>query len=119
MPRDTVEELDFTSYRVEQPVTDGVLRVLIEARALLSDPARWCKESRYEGSAMCTWGAISRISGKWDDPETEGLLSDVAIELNPECWGYIEFNDAPSTTHADVMALFDRAISRRRSEIGA
>jgi hypothetical protein len=39
----------------------------------------------------------------------------LAVQL-PDGWsGVVEYNDAPSTTHADILALFDRAIA----EVGA
>jgi hypothetical protein len=42
-----------------------------------------------------------------------------ALEASLQSHGGIVpgFNDDPRTTHADVLALFDRAISARRAEL--
>jgi hypothetical protein len=98
--------------------------VLINARKLIETPERWTKgafwrdsdgnsNGRHEGAAsMCAWGALRAAD------ETRGDLAYVAEALimggrfddeRIEDW-----NDEPSTTHADVMAAFDLAIQKAR-----
>jgi hypothetical protein len=43
-------------------------------------------------------------------PATAALTRHLPDEFRRR-WGLGMFNDAPTTTHADIMALFDRAIA--------
>ena len=89
--------------------------VLIAARAVISDPAMW-----YQGK----WTA----SGGWDNDEPccaecAIMRASKTLKVNvPNL--YIEmckytptkqhvhiFNDRKTTTHADILAMFDRAIA--------
>jgi hypothetical protein len=62
--------------------------------------------------------ALNRVAGGRDIASDCGLW-DVLKEALPQPWGVLkhpgyavgEFNDHPTTTHADIMALFDRAIA--------
>lgn len=120
MPRDSVSELEVTSYRVEKPVTDGTLRVLIEARELLSDPRRWTRGDYCRGDAFCIMGALGyRLEGQEESFARDDALCLLGCELPTRLWNIPAFNDRPTTTHADVLALFDRAIARRRAELEA
>lgn len=88
--------------------------ILRDAKALISDPEKWVK-GHYgdcETGEFCSFGAMDQAergsAGAW-------LLADLTLDraaraINPEFKDYIAFNDHPDTTHADVMALFDRAI---------
>lgn len=92
--------------------------VLIAARAIISDPAMW-----YQGD----WTA----SGVWDNDEpccaecaimraskALGLtVPDWCIEMckhTPTKQHIHIFNDRDTTTHADILAMFDRAIAAAR-----
>lgn len=90
--------------------------VLLAARDLIADPEHWCKvnvaeradgESTYadhSAHAFCAFGAVYTA-----DPA--GVLGRTWDFLYEAVGGPpIFFNDAPETTHADVLDAFDRAI---------
>lgn len=99
---------------------------LIEARAKIDTPEKWCRKvscrnaqgavSHYaEAVSYCAFGAVDSLGPNWDswgDPRSPALNEAFDI-LNHACIsdkGFVIFNDAPDTTHADVMMMFDRAI---------
>lgn len=88
---------------------------LIAARALIDTPEKWGKGDntylRTSGPA-CAHEACRRAS-----PEThEGLRQALRAAL-PSGWiSTPAFNDHPDTTHADIMALFQRAIDAASDE---
>jgi hypothetical protein len=106
------------------------LEVLKAARALISDPARWCQDdyaiddrqvstlpSDSDAGAWCAVGAIRAAAQENNQivlPAQRVLAKPVTtIELVSE-EAIIEYND--SHTHAEVLALFDTAIARLERE---
>jgi len=98
-----------------------VLEILIEARALIEGPARWTQgcfarnQSWYpvsvnegDASCWCSIGALRRVN--------RGLSPTVieAESLLDRCSGgdMVKFNDTSS--HAEVLEVFDAAIERAR-----
>ena len=85
---------------------------LIAAKALIDTPEKWGKgNGRVSPQAprLCVLGACRR------DADVAHALADAL----PNDWGghlVHQFNDHPSTTHADIMALFDRAIAKAAGE---
>lgn len=90
---------------------------LIAAKALIDTPEKWCKGRRHvfygyttpHGAVIvkkyCAEGAMDAVGGL--SPERQALLNQT-----PRAYGNVaEFNDSPDTTHADIMALFQRAIA--------
>lgn len=97
---------------------------LIAAKALIDTPAKWLKDDREYEDSCCAIVAVNRAfgtGGGWtDDPEAgaahQALFDQMPKEWRPELHGNIaecvgDYNDAPETTHADIMALYDRAIA--------
>lgn len=97
---------------------------LLEAvRDALGDPERWMKGGFFEKYAQtetatrcCVLGGLlvarNALGG-------EGLGAELALEAvvrRHPCKGasVASFNDAPETTHADVLALLDEAIEEAR-----
>lgn len=84
---------------------------LIAAKARIDTPEKWAKGS---GSYMpenvtdpvCVLGACHQ--SRSEDEAVEFLRGHIPAIFNRS---FIRFNDHPVTTHADVMALFDRAIA--------
>jgi hypothetical protein len=76
------------------------------ARAAIAAPGLWCKNAYKDGGRCCAIGALEvlgeaafkRARQALRHALPEGFLSVVA------------YNDHPTTTHADILALFDRAI---------
>lgn len=93
---------------------------LIAAKALIDTPEKWGKgDFTPAPGCFCTFGAIAAINGFrfGVDKYPPTYAEDMAIaRCLPEGWAarvdvVPDFNDDPSTTHADIMALFDRAIA--------
>lgn len=92
--------------------------VLIKVRELLSDPSRWTQrcsardcngnpahESGEEPVAFCLFGAMTRVTGGLD------VYKDLSeILYDRWCISIPAWNDAPGRTHAEVLALLDKAI---------
>lgn len=78
---------------------------LIAARALIDTPEKWCKGyMRDDAGRFCAVGACAEIDG--------GIRTIMALHETRKTNGWMlsAFNDAPTTTHADIMSLFQRAI---------
>jgi len=90
---------------------------LIRAKALIDTPEKWGKDFYYEqDGCLCVVGAlgkamgISASGGQFCDSLVRALNAELP-ESAPIRNHLPAFNDHPDTTHADIMALFDRAIA--------
>lgn len=97
---------------------------LIAAKALIDTPEKWRKDDRdFYDECCCAAIACHRVSrrgrigivaGEAEDAMLQSLydaLDDEWRTVHGEPGVYVgHYNDAPDTTHADIMALFDRAI---------
>ena len=84
----------------------GTREYLIAVKSLIDAPEKWDR-----GSAFYAYVKQITASGEIMIMCVEALdnaLSDDFIDLN-------SFRMSPKTKHADVMALFDRAIARARA----
>lgn len=100
------------------------LEILIAGRELISTPERWTKgafardangtEYPCAGAEVC-WcfaGAIFKVAPNAEQGlQTERFIAQAAGIPNIR-----KFNDDPTTTHADVLAAWDRAIERARAD---
>ena len=90
--------------------------VLIAAKALIDTPEKWCKGSYQTiDGRYCAVGAADTASPPVLAVREE--VYDALVDTMPRWYisrRYIasSFNDARKTTHADVMAWFDRAIAK-------
>lgn len=104
----------------------NTLEILKAARALIEKPEHWSKgafarDPRGNGvspinkTAVCWCAAGSvRNVGLISQVELYAALGVLRTALPAEAGrlaGVITFNDRPDTTHADIIALFDRAIA--------
>lgn len=104
---------DHVNFVLPAVETDLALRVLTEARALIQLPENWCKVHFDNGNhAHCILGALDCAGHSWIGRTY--LLDALPAGADRSV---IIFNDNPATTHADVLALFDRAIAARRKEL--
>lgn len=105
-------------------IGDDVLRRLIEGRERITKG--WCQRHLREGHSVCARGAIVLATARlWWEADSVAAQADRVLANNlPAPWqnrtdfSVVTFNNAPTTTHADVLALFDRAIASRRAELG-
>ena len=107
-------------------MTNQLAKDLRAAKALIDTPEKWCKLSVAEDAngnpvdpessqacCFCSHGAVRRVTRSTYDR----LAAFKALEqATPRPWWHrtsnvTSFNDHPYATHADVMALFDRAIA--------
>jgi hypothetical protein len=107
-------------------------QILRAARETIADPKHWTQGAyardkhgvpvdslRGEGCTFCTFGAVRHVVAKENAEYFEAevaLDSSVPRDGMGATIGAINFNDAPTTTHADVLALFDRAIARAEAQ---
>ena len=99
---------------------DTVQQILIAARALIATPEKWTQGESARTSyglpcgfyadcadQFCMSGALERVcSGDRHRASVAGNYLRDAISAS----SFVNWNDAPERTHADVMAAFDRAI---------
>ena len=112
-------------------MSNKTLDTLRAARELLSDPDRWTKGvgardafgrpvSVHDESARC-WCALGAVVRSSAEPFGDALSTAAKSALHVSLLAgedYVwEFNDAPRTSHAMMLAMFDRAISRLEEEI--
>lgn len=91
---------------------------LIAAKALIDTPEKWGKGNgtflfgqvpSHQNCAMTACGRVAVDAGRDDDyPPMHAALNSALPSEFRSVWS---FNDAIKTTHADIMALFDRAIA--------
>lgn len=92
--------------------------VLRRARDLIDTPEKWCQGDLGGNGSYCAVGACKLALGMdLRDPILFNGILDVLRELEVvmRMWPS-EFNDAPHTTHADVMAAFDEAIAEAEAQ---
>lgn len=100
---------------------------LIAARALIDTPEKWIKGNlqNAEETCFCAYGAIAKVSRTYPNWSVDGFSMETSLRaalpstFTPDPNGILyvaQFNDHPSTTHADIMALFDRAIAAQENQ---
>lgn len=96
---------------------------LIAARALIDTPEKWTRhtyarnehgldvnENSNSAVCFCIMGALNKATG--DQAGALPLTQHLAVNLPTKFDRIPAFNDDPTTTHADVLALFDRTIEQ-------
>lgn len=107
-----------------EPEPDELLAILRGGR----DAVRrgWCQKAlRDEVGNVCALGGLLRTLGGevWRGGHVSGArdaMGDAMDKLEAQIPGGIDivrFNNAPGTTQADVLAVFDRAIEARKGEL--
>lgn len=106
---------------------DAVIGVLVRARKLIETPEKWCQFAPWGVEQLCVGSALDQAVADLhpSDRSHYGYVS----KLNDQSWEVMrrvlgfkmrligEWNDAPSRTHAEVLAALDAAIALRASEI--
>src|SRR5258708_1421499 len=92
--------------------------IFIGARTILSDPARWCQGNYFLGDQRCLVGACADAAGikAASDERLTGLVTTIEPFLaaclvkrtgRGSFLDVIDFNDATTTEHKDVLAVLD------------
>jgi hypothetical protein len=90
------------------------LPVLIKARALIADPAKWGQGSRVLDRPIATCCASEAIEEAADVRARRVAALDAfrsSAGLSDDAASISDWNDAPERTHAEVLAAFDKAIA--------
>lgn len=98
--------------------------ILIAAKAKIADPANWTKGTyarAFDGVPVsstsraacrfCPMGALSSLGAMTNVRYAGDVIDILEGQIPGEFDTIADFNDSKRTTHADVMALFDRAIA--------
>ena len=114
-------------------MTDTTADILRKAKAHISDPAMWNQDGGFFRSSggksftdydedfefitcpACAFGAIQFASMTDDYPRVDRIMENACYEI-VGTRDVVFYNDCPTTTHADIMALFDRAIQLAEAE---
>ena len=84
---------------------------LRRAKSLIDTPDKWIKGDRVRvvnnQRCYCAVGALEMAGARFRP---------LVRALPGGSYTIVDFNDAPTTTHADVMALFDRAIAAEEAD---
>lgn len=100
------------------------LEVLRGMRELLAEPARWTQKAPARNAAgtptsavldpeACSWcvfGAAFRIAPRHSNAAMKRLKERLNDDRPGAYIGVARWQDEPERTHAEVLALFDRAI---------
>ena len=113
------------------PTPFGDIELLSDARSRISDHKSWVQGRFQDGDRHCLVAALSLACGSRSvhmPNRTEKRLARLMAKqippdapfmtrcrLTPARQRLMSLNDDPRTTHEDVMALFDRTISRLAS----
>lgn len=106
--------------------TKSTADILRAAKAHISEPENWFQGEYFKGSLIdpdtscaCALGAV-RVAN-WSAHAIHSVFVDIHDDtpaahtlhsVLPDGFFTVnDFNDDPNTTHADIMALFDRAIA--------
>ncbi len=107
-----------------------VAQILKEARALIADEKNWTQGDYARSSlgnstgvknedaeCFCAIGALAKVQGITPNDDITGA-SYLALEASggEQTLGFIVARYNDDHTHAEVLALFDRAIARAESE---
>jgi hypothetical protein len=106
----------------------GLVDTAAAARAKIANRANWCKGAlakrsyrsqhsvpfyHAEAGAWCAYGAAKAVDGTHEDLAVH-LLAHAArpgVAGLPSIRWIYDYNDAPGTRHAGVLAMYDRAIA--------
>jgi aerobic-type carbon monoxide dehydrogenase small subunit (CoxS/CutS family) len=91
------------------------VEILTKARALIAEPEHWCQKHWHESDgateAWCAWGAVAETTGMVSDFSNGAIDALNAATFGLGGCGIVDYNDDPGTTHADILAAFDKAIA--------
>ena len=115
MPFDLMSEIEvFARVETRRPI-GPVEQTLIEARELISNEDDWGRGCGSCAPALPQLCVLTAIAAAGDERDGAVETFNAARGVHPSAF-IGDWNDAPTTTHADVMSAFDRAIALAASE---
>ena len=96
----------------QSPNADPVLQALLTGRERIADPKNWAQFPAYGINGRWCFGLSVRETDYWNLASFEAWHA--LSEEMPRSKNIGDYNDDPLTTHADVLAVLDRAIAKRR-----
>lgn len=104
-----------------------VVDILTRARERINDPAKWHQGSfrdddgmhSADDCAVCAVGALNWADHGYPEPawkDTDGFSAAYMVLRNTLTETIPGWNDAPTRTHAEVLAAFDKAIELAKDE---
>ena len=102
--------------------------LLTAARAKIDTPQKWCKAAlaknllgkscRHSSESAVQYCAVGAIESLTSRGRFDPVALDAIIALRDALGGggLQAYNDRPETKHADIMALYDKAISIAKEE---
>lgn len=91
----------------------SVTKVLEEIKARIDAPEKWCKGEFYIGDSCCLLGSYNRCHEAQSVREKAySILEDLVVSFGYTCLA--AYNDAPKTTHKDIMNFMDLAIENSK-----
>lgn len=89
------------------------IQILDRMRELLATSDRWCKGALNAPSgARCLMGAFYEVNGPVHSEQSAGHRVFHSLKNLTGTYKLHNFNDAPTTSHSDVLALIDAARER-------
>ena len=103
-------------------IPESVMGALVRAYSRIEDPSNWCQGMEsLDDMKWCLVGAFTReiCDLRKDNVLPSRVVTDMywsglsrlVMSLDSKFESLPAFNDAPNTTHSDVLELYDRAIS--------
>ncbi len=106
-----------------------IVGILKKARRVIARPEKWtkgvaardkngreCAPFAKEARCFCAIGAVERVAMP-DYGAVRDAIS--ALDAATRWKGTAEYNDSPRRTHAQILALFDRAIAKLGTKKGS
>lgn len=85
---------------------------LIAARSLIDTPEKWGKGDGLLSPDLPLRCIVSAACAASSGSDLESIFETLRAAVPGQKRGLLQsFNDAPATTHNDILALFDRAIN--------
>ena len=84
------------------------------AKARIDTPEKWCKGANMDGERLCAWWTVRGFAQHINFRVYNQVVRALHSQL-PKGVSVPAYNDLPTTTHADIMALYDRAIADEES----
>ena len=105
-------------------IKERYIEIITDTKQLLSDPERWTKGAyaRYGrdgkqiwpkeelAKCFCLGGAVIKLTSNASECNAITDVLNIQIRRGKKYYTLPQFNDAPETTHEDIIGLLDKAL---------